>query len=74
MKDLLVSRCEARRVVVAVDVAVLLVLEVAQLEDGREAGEDGIGGRLGNLHNLKSQPESVKLRRRKLMKGKVAPD
>ena len=42
MKDLLISRSEAGRVVVAVDVAVLLVLEVAQLEDGGEAGEDGI--------------------------------
>ena len=74
MKDLLISRSEAGRVVVAVDVAVLLVLEVAQLEDGGEAGEDGIRGRLGNLHDLKSQPESVELRRRKLMKGKVVPD
>ena len=63
MKDLLISRSEAGRVVVAVDVAVLLVLEVAQVEDGSEAREDGIGGGLGNLHNLKSQPESVKLRR-----------
>ena len=34
MKDFLVPRSEAGRVVVAVDVAVLLVLEVAQVEDG----------------------------------------
>ena len=42
VKDLLVARSKTGRVVVAVDVAVLLVLEVAKVEDGREAREDGV--------------------------------
>jgi hypothetical protein len=48
----------------AVSVAVLLVAQVAQVQDGGKAGEDGIRGGGWDLDNLEGQAQGIKLGRR----------
>jgi hypothetical protein len=62
--DCLVPRGKAGCVVMAVNVAVLLVAQVAKVQDGGEAGEDGIRGGGGDLDNLEGQAQGIKLGRR----------